>query len=79
MVPEQAKKPMIPARLRGIQGDQLNMVMFFWYFVKSDLSSIRCNTHVQWKSHFLQGTRLTRPCLPDHPVGKTYIDGPCGS
>ena len=40
------------------QGDQLNMVVYFWYLVKSDLSSERY--HVR--------TRKTRPCLTGHPV-----------
>ena len=29
-----------------IQGDQLNMAVFFWYTVKSDLFSVRYCTHV---------------------------------
>ena len=37
-----------------LQGDQLNMTVFSWYFVKSDLISY-ANEHVT--GHFLQGTR----------------------
>ena len=38
------------------QGDQLNMIVFFLYLVKSDLFSVRLYSSVQW-SHVLQGTR----------------------
>ena len=31
-----------------VQGDQLNIAVFFWYLVKSDLSSIRYCTRVHW-------------------------------
>ena len=44
------------------------MAVFFLYFVKSDLSSLRYRTRVHWTSHILQGTRKTRPCLTGHPV-----------
>ena len=42
--------------LRGshIQGYQLNMVVFFWYLVKSDLSKVHVYGNVQWISHFLK-------------------------
>ena len=43
-----------------IQGEQLNMALFFWYLVKNYLSSIRYCTSVNWTSHFFQGTRKTR-------------------
>ena len=50
----------------GLQGDQFNMAVIFWYLGKSDLSS------VQWRtlgpSHYLQGTSQTRPCLTVDPV-----------
>ena len=49
--------------------DQINMAMFFWYPVKSDLFTVRCSTRVHRTSHFLQGTRPTRPCLSGDPVG----------
>ena len=49
-----------------LQGDQINMVVFIWYLVTSDLSSERYCTHVPWKS--TQGTRKTWPCLIGHPV-----------
>ena len=32
------------ARPLVIQGDQINMVVFFWYLVKSDLSCTRVHT-----------------------------------
>ena len=51
-----------------VQGDQLNMAMFFWYFVKSYLPSVRYCSHIHWISRILQGTRNTRPCLTGHPV-----------
>ena len=42
----------------NVQGDQINMVVLFWYLVKSDLSSVPiCSTSLHWTSHFLQGTR----------------------
>ena len=37
----------------------------FWYLVKSDL---RYCTRVLWTSHFLQGTKITLPCITGHPV-----------
>ena len=49
-----------------VQGDQLNMAVYLWYLVKSDLSSVRyCTVYigVHWKSHFLQGTWTREPCL----------------
>ena len=50
----------------GIQGHQLNMAVFFWYLVRSVLSSVR---RVHWNGHFFQDTRKkTRPCLIIHPV-----------
>ena len=51
-----------------IQGDQLNMTVFFCYLVKSDLSSVRYRTRVHRKSNLLQGTGHTQPCLTGHPV-----------
>ena len=42
---------------------------FFWYHVKTDLSSVHVYNSVHWTSHFLQGTRKTRSCLTGHPVG----------
>ena len=50
-----------------IQCDQLNMAVFFGTF-KNYLSSVRYCTRVHCTSHFLQGTRKTRPCLIGHPV-----------
>ena len=38
-----------PINTLNIQGDQLNMAVFFWYFVKTDLSSERCSIH--WTSY----------------------------
>ena len=32
-----------------IQPDQINMAVFFWYLVKSDLSSVPCTVHVYTK------------------------------
>ena len=60
-------------KCRLLQDDQLNMTVFFRYLVKSVLFSVRHSTRVHWISHFLQGTRKTRPCLTGHPVryGKT--------
>ena len=51
-----------------IQGDQLYMAVFFWYLVKSDLFSVRVYSSLRWTSHFLQGTRKTRPCLSGQVV-----------
>ena len=53
---------------RPVQGDQLNMVVFFWYPVKSDLSSVHIHSSIRFTSHCLQGTRKPRPCLPGHPI-----------
>ena len=46
-----------------IQPDQINMAVFFRYFVK-----VRYSLCVHWTSYFLQGTRKTRPCLTSHPL-----------
>ena len=35
-----------------IQGDQLNMVVGFWYLVKSDLYSVHWYSIVHWTSRF---------------------------
>ena len=40
-----------------VQGDLLNMAVFFWYLVKSDLSSLRYCTLEHLTKHFLQGSR----------------------
>ena len=56
-----------------IQPDQINMALFFWYLLKSDLSSASYCTRVNWTSHFLQDTRNTRPCITDLPVQCTAI------
>ena len=40
------------------------MAVFFWCFVKSDLSSVRYCTRVHWTSHFLLVTRITWTCRP---------------
>ena len=42
--------------------------VLFQYLVKSDLSSARHCTIVHWTSHFLQGTRTTRPWLNGNPI-----------
>ena len=39
-------------KLLVVQGDQLNMAVFFWYLVKSDLSSAQLYTCTLDKSHF---------------------------
>ena len=51
-----------------LQGDQLTMAVFYWYLVKSDLSSLLIYSSVYWTSHFLLGTRKAQPCLTGHPV-----------
>ena len=51
-----------------LQGDQLNMAVFFWYLVQNDLSSVCSCTRVHWSSDFLHGTRKTRPCLTDNSL-----------
>ena len=56
--------------------NQLNMAVFFWYLVKIDLSSTvyattyYIHTSVHWTSHFLQGTKNTRPCLSSRVVDR---------
>ena len=44
-----------------VQSDQLNMAVLFWYLVNSDMSRVRYCTRVHWTSHFLHGSRKTRP------------------
>ena len=51
-----------------VQPDQINMAVFFWQLVKSDLSSLYVYSSVHWTIHFLQGSRNTRPCITGHPV-----------
>ena len=45
----------------GLQGDQINMSVFFWYDVKSELSTVQGSIYIhsfrvaytgQWTSHF---------------------------
>ena len=48
-----------------IQGDQLNMDVFFWYAV-CDLFSVHVYSDVNWTSHFIQATRKTRKCLTNN-------------
>ena len=55
--------------LAYIQLDHINMAVFFWYLGKSDLSSVCYCRCVHQTSHFLQGTRTTRPCITGYPVG----------
>ena len=68
--------PLIQTTLEGkelldlIEGNQLNMAVFFSYFVKSDLSSVFYFTRVHWTSHLFQGTRKTRQRWIGHPVVK---------
>ena len=45
-----------------LEGHQFNMAVFFWYFEKSDLSSVHYCTRVHWTSHFVQGTKNTQSC-----------------
>ena len=54
--------------------DQLNMAVYFWYLVKSDLSSVHVYSSAYWTSHFLQGTRKTCPCLTGHLVDPDFFD-----
>ena len=49
---------------------KINKAVFFWYLLKSDLSSAGFSTRVHWTSQFLQGTRNTQPCLTGHPLEK---------
>ena len=52
-----------------LQGHQLNMAVFFWYYVKRELSRVRhVYTCVHWISHCFTGTRKSRSCLSCHPV-----------
>ena len=66
----------------SLQGDQIDMAVFFWYLVKSDFCRIRYCTHEHWISHYLprileniyilhlQGIRNTRSCFTGHFVGR---------
>ena len=49
------------------------MAVLFWYIVKSDLLSVHNFTSVHRTSHFLEGTRYTRPCITGNPVQKICI------
>ena len=71
-----ARKQLDPT-LRNIsklfQQDQINMTVFFWYFINSDLSSVRYYVRVNWTSRVLQGTRITRPSLSGRFVPNTQF------
>ena len=41
--------------------------------LKRDLTIVRVCTPVIWTSHFLEGTRNTRPCLTGHPVREQML------
>ena len=40
-----------------VQGDQLNMAVFFWYLEKSDFYSVQPKSGVHRISHFIQVNR----------------------
>ena len=52
------------------------MAVIFWHLVKSDLATVSYCTPVHWTSHFLQGNRNTRPCIPGHPVPEIDVGLP---
>ena len=58
----------VPTSVFYLQPDQINMAVFFWNLVKSDLSSERYCTRVPRTRHFMKGTRNTRPFLTGHSV-----------
>ena len=43
--------------LNQVQGDQINMTVFFWYLVKSDFFILFYSTRGTWTSNFFQGAR----------------------
>ena len=53
-----------------LQGDQLNMAVFFWYLVKMTLVYATVLNSLHGTSHVFQGTRIARPCLIGLPVCK---------
>ena len=53
------------SRNLNLQGDQLNMAVFFWYKVTCP---VYATVHVYTESIFT--TRKTHPCLTGHPVPK---------
>ena len=57
-----------------VQGDFPfdHRVVYNWYLLNSDLSIVHY-LRVHWTSHFIQGTRNTRPCLTGHPVGEPIL------
>ena len=64
----EAAGPAHHTALRLVQGEQLDLAVFFWYLGKSDLSSVHVYSSVHWTSHFLQGTIEELPCLTGHLV-----------
>ena len=52
-----------------VQPEQINMAVVSWYLITSDLYSVCYCTRVNWTCHFLQGTRITWPCLTGPPAG----------
>ena len=56
-----------------IQGDQLNMDVFFWYLEKSDLTSVGYCTRVHCISRFLQGNRKNTAMLNWSPNIYAYV------
>ena len=57
-----------------MQGDQLHMVVCFWYLVKCDFYG-----SVHWTSHFLQSSRKTRSCLSGRVVGSGCTGWRCST
>ena len=51
------------------------MAVFSVTLIKTDLSSVHLYSSIHWKSHFLQGTIKTRPCLTGDPVGANHCPG----
>ena len=51
-----------------IQGDQLNLAVFFWYLVKNDLSSLHVCSKYTGQVPFYKVPEKTRPCLTGNPV-----------
>ena len=61
------------SNLQGTGSLVIHGRVFFWYLVKSDMSSVRVYCSIHWTSHFLQGTRKTLPCLSGRVVQDTRI------
>ena len=52
--------PPWPDQDEELQGDQVNMALFFWYIERGDLSSVHVYSGLHWTSYLIQAVMWTR-------------------